>query len=193
MSEIPLSNTAYVILGFLSKQPMTGYEIKSHVDKSTRFFWAASYGQIYPELRRLAEAGLVEGTDKSHGKRARIEYDLTDTGRRALHSWLMAPSAGCEMRDEGLLKIFFAHELDRDEAIALLTMVERARLADLAELQTIGASMPPDADDFKYAALDYGIGLYEYVIDWCRRQRAELEADETAGKQSQGRSLTAAR
>ena len=33
---------------------MSGYEIKALVDKSTRFFWAASYGQIYPELQRLA-------------------------------------------------------------------------------------------------------------------------------------------
>ena len=40
------SNTAYVILGMLSWRPMSGYEIKSLVDKSTRFFWAASYGQI---------------------------------------------------------------------------------------------------------------------------------------------------
>ena len=39
----------------------TGYEIKSLVDVSTRFFWAASYGQIYPELARLEELGLVTG------------------------------------------------------------------------------------------------------------------------------------
>ena len=56
-----LSPTAYVILGMLGWRPMSGYEIKSIVDKSTRFFWAASYGQIYPELRRLSEAGLIKG------------------------------------------------------------------------------------------------------------------------------------
>ena len=37
---------AYVILGALRAQPRTGYEIKRLVDKATRFFWAASYGQI---------------------------------------------------------------------------------------------------------------------------------------------------
>ena len=42
--------------------PKSGYEIKGLVDRSTRFFWAASYGQIYPELRRLSDAGLIEGT-----------------------------------------------------------------------------------------------------------------------------------
>ena len=49
-----LSSTAYVILGMLSWRPMSGYEIKALVDRSTRFFWAASYGQIYPELRKLS-------------------------------------------------------------------------------------------------------------------------------------------
>ena len=58
-----LSPTAYVILGMVSRTPHSGYEIKALVDNSTRFFWAASYGQIYPELKRLAEAGLVEGAD----------------------------------------------------------------------------------------------------------------------------------
>jgi DNA-binding PadR family transcriptional regulator len=49
-----LTHTAYVVLGMLRHEPRSGYEIKTVVDKSTRFFWAASYGQIYPELKRLA-------------------------------------------------------------------------------------------------------------------------------------------
>ena len=53
-----LNPTAYVILGMLRNEARSGYEIKRMVDRSTRFFWAASYGQIYPELRRLEDAGL---------------------------------------------------------------------------------------------------------------------------------------
>ena len=64
-----LSPTAHVILGTLGWRPMSGYEIKSVVDKSTRFFWAASYGQIYPELKRLSETGLVQGIDSPTGGR----------------------------------------------------------------------------------------------------------------------------
>jgi DNA-binding PadR family transcriptional regulator len=41
-----LSATAYVILGMLAWRPMSGYDVKAIVDKSTRHFWAASYGQI---------------------------------------------------------------------------------------------------------------------------------------------------
>ena len=56
-----LNPTGYVILGMVSAQPQSGYEIKALVDTTTRFFWAASYGQIYPELKRLSELGLIEG------------------------------------------------------------------------------------------------------------------------------------
>ena len=60
-----LSATAKVILGLLAMRPRSGYEIKTFVDRSTRYFWPAIYGQIYPELRRLAEAGLVSARSSS--------------------------------------------------------------------------------------------------------------------------------
>ena len=62
-----LTPTGTVILGFLSGEEMSGYDIKTRVDESTRFFWAASYGQIYPELKRLAGAGLIETVDQAGG------------------------------------------------------------------------------------------------------------------------------
>src|ERR1700755_2646209 len=103
-----LSATAYVILGMVRKEPRSGYEIKALVDSSTRFFWAASYGQIYPELRRLAEAGLVAAESADDGGRRRTPYSLTASGREALAAWLPQPREMFESRDEGLLKLFFA-------------------------------------------------------------------------------------
>src|ERR687892_2318458 len=103
-----LTPTAYVILGFVRKGPKSGYEIKALVDNSTRFFWAASYGQIYPELRRLSEAGLVKGEAEPRGGRKRTVYRLTPAGRKELRRWLEQPPETFEMRDEGLLKLFFS-------------------------------------------------------------------------------------
>jgi PadR family transcriptional regulator AphA len=111
-----LSATAYVILGMVSREPRSGYEIKAAVDNSTRFFWAASYGQIYPELKRLSEAGLVEGADSPTGGRKRTVYAITDAGREALRDWLRQPPQTYETRDEGLLKLFFAGALPPEEA-----------------------------------------------------------------------------
>src|ERR1700709_2182699 len=79
-----LSPTAYVILGMIRGAPRSGYEIKAVVDETTRFFWAASYGQIYPELKRLSEAGLVAGVDTPPAGRKRTTYEITADGGEAL-------------------------------------------------------------------------------------------------------------
>ena len=83
MAVESLSATAYVILGMIREEPRSGYEIKALVDNSTRFFWAASYGQIYPELKRLSEAGLVVGIDSPTGGRRRTVYEITADGKRS--------------------------------------------------------------------------------------------------------------
>ena len=59
---------APVILGLLSVRPMSGYDMKRFVDHSTRFFWAASYGQIYPVLRRLESDGPRRVRERAGGR-----------------------------------------------------------------------------------------------------------------------------
>src|SRR5207247_8638373 len=120
-----LSGTASVILGMLGWRPMSGYDIKSIVDKSTRLFWAASYGQIYPELRRLAAAGLIEGKASPHGGRKRNVYRLTAAGRKELRAWLDAEPEVYELRDEALLKLFFGDATGGDSAAATLDAKRR--------------------------------------------------------------------
>src|SRR5438309_3664848 len=83
-----LTPTGRVILGMLALGKRTGYDIKQLVDKSTRHFWAASYGQIYPELKRLEDQGLVSGRAEPTGGRPRMVYELTGAGEQALEAWL---------------------------------------------------------------------------------------------------------
>jgi len=104
-----------VLLGLLSLGPLSGYDIKTVVDRSTRFFWAASYGQLYPELKRLEAEGLVEGEDQPNGGRSRRVYKLTAAGRQALHDWLLGSTVTVELRDESLLRLFFADALPKGE------------------------------------------------------------------------------
>ena len=111
-----LSATAKAILGIVAMRPRTGYEIKAFVDNSTRFFWAASYGQIYPELKRLSENGLIEGTDEPTGGRQRTVYRITAAGKKRLREWHREPSADLEYRDEGMLKLFLAGAVEPGSA-----------------------------------------------------------------------------
>jgi PadR family transcriptional regulator AphA len=164
----------YVILGALSKRPRSGYEIKRLVDRSTRFFWAASYGQIYPELRRLEDAGLIQVAEREHGRR-RVRYALTPSGREALLEWLKTPSSIHEVRDEALLKLFFADALDARDAIELVRSFRAQRQARLDRLYETEALTPIIDADFSDIVLAYGIELHEFVIAWCHRLERRLE------------------
>jgi PadR family transcriptional regulator AphA len=168
-----LSGTGYVILGMLVLGVRTGYDIKASVDRSTRFFWAASYGQIYPELRRLEEAGLVEGTSSPTGGRKRKEYELTATGRAELLRWLAAPPSMPELRDESLLKLFFADALPREKALEQLRMRRAGHEEFLALLREI-EKRAVDDPAFVNLVLGYGLAYAEFNIAWCREQEARL-------------------
>jgi PadR family transcriptional regulator AphA len=169
-----LSGTGYVILGMLALGVRTGYDIKASVDQSTRFFWAASYGQIYPELRRLEEAGLVEGKSSPTGARKRKEYELTASGRAELVRWLEAPASMPELRDESLLKLFFADVLPREQALEQLRMRKRDHAEFLALLHEIQARAEGDPP-FVNLVLRYGIAYAEFNVAWCEEQEARLE------------------
>jgi DNA-binding PadR family transcriptional regulator len=173
---VDLSPTAYVILGMLRTGPKSGYEIKSLVDNSTRFFWAASYGQIYPELRRLADAGLVEGADAPRDGRRRRLYKLTTAGGKELRAWLREPPSTFEMRDEGLLKLFFAGALPPEDAISTLRSMREHRLGVAAQLREIEPKAVA-AGGFPLIVLRGGIEYSEFVAGWCERAEKQLLAD----------------
>jgi PadR family transcriptional regulator, regulatory protein AphA len=176
-----LSSTAYVILGLLTRQPMSGYEIKSFVDRSTRFFWAASYGQIYPELRRLAEAGLIEGKPTPQGGRKRTVYRLTPDGRRELRRWLEVEPEVFEYRDEGLLKLFFSGAAP-DAAVEAIEAKRAYHARKLEQLREIEPLAQAAADRFPYMVLRYGLEQSEFAIRWCDRALAELAVGEAKAR-----------
>ena len=169
-----LTATAKAILGILAMRPRSGYEIKRFVDDSTRFFWAASYGQIYPELKRLSEHGLIDGTDSPRRGRQRTVYKITQAGRRALRDSHNGPPEVYELRDEGLLKLFLAGPIDPGRApeIARQRGEHSERIA--ARLREVEAAAERK-DMPSYAVLRFGIELNDFVADYWERVATELE------------------
>jgi PadR family transcriptional regulator AphA len=164
-----LSPTAYVVLGMLRLGRRSGYDIKQLVDKSTRFFWAASYGQIYPELKKLEEAGLIAGEPDPQGARQRRAYELTPEGERALDEWLRSPDTpAVETRDAALLKLFFADGLPREDAAAIArTAGERH-----AEVVRTLEQLDPPAGMTRIVR-DFGLDFH----GWCAERFAQMERD----------------
>lgn len=168
-----------VVLGLLALGPRSGYDIKAVVDRSTRFFWAASYGQIYPELRRLEAGGLIRGEDVPTGRRGRRVYELTVEGRQALEDWLLGPSTTVEYRDESLLRLFFADYLPREHALELLETRKRGHEEYLEALRAIDAR-PGRDPDFVDLVLRWGIEFNEWGAQWCERHLRRLKRRKAA-------------
>ena len=178
-----LTPTARVILGMLRLGAQTGYDIKRAIDLSTRFFWTASYGQIYPELRRLEERGLVKARPDPRGGVKRTSYRLTKAGERALAEWLTdAESFIFELRDEHLLRFFFGDLLEREEVVANLRAQQRFCEAVLERFQEMEGQARTgfieDVQLYPYLALRHGIELMAWRRDWCERTAAAIEAGE---------------
>jgi DNA-binding PadR family transcriptional regulator len=179
---VELSATGKVILGMLAARPRSGYEIKQLVDSSARFFWAASYGQIYPELKKLESAGLIAGDDSSQGARQRTTFKLTADGRRALREWIERPPEVLEMRDEGLLKLFFAGSIDPKRAGEVArerAAISRRKAAQLGAIwdavDTAGQPEEAEPDIGSMTVLRYGIEMSEWTAEWFERAAEDLE------------------
>lgn len=165
-----LNQTQVVLLGFLKGRPRTGYEIKALIDKSARFFWNASVSGIYPELKRLEEAGLL----RSHEDGRRTTYEMTDEGRAALRDWLTADETpSYELRHEGMLKLFFADGLDADDQLQLVRRMREAHEAKTAQLQAVKPAAER-AGGWTATMRDFGEEWNAWAIEWCRRTEDRL-------------------
>ena len=177
-----LTPTARVILGMIRKGRRTGYEIKQLVDVSTRFFWAASYGQIYPELTRLEDAGLIaEAADGATNGRRRRAYDLTPEGEAALDAWLRSGDAPLlELRDEGLLKLFFSDGLAPEERRAIVQGMRARHRSVVDSLSSIEGPVS-EIGGGPYTVLRYGLDFHRHCDEWLAEYERELDA-ELAGR-----------
>ncbi|WP_221761241.1 PadR family transcriptional regulator [Kibdelosporangium aridum] len=152
-----LNATSYVVLGMLTYGPATSYQLKQRVGQSVGNFWAFAHSQLYDEPARLVAAGLVTQTIEEGGRRKRT-YAITEEGRRALAEWLAEPTLEqTEVRDTGLLKLFFGtgarpddirnlardrYQSHRDRADGYLRQrAEIESLADRWQLKTLELGM----------------------------------------------------
>jgi len=179
---VKLTPTARVILGMLKLGARTGYDIKRVTEFSTRFFWGASYGQIYPELRKLERRGLIEGEHDPRGAIARRAYRLTDAGEAALHEWLTDRENWIfEYRDEQLLRLFFGDLIAREEVLANVQVTREQWEQTADEFRGIETAALEEADEgqiFPLTALRFGIGFADWMVEWYGQLEERLRSGE---------------
>ncbi|MEL7207471.1 MAG: PadR family transcriptional regulator, partial [Actinomycetota bacterium] len=88
-----LTTTSYALLGLLSIQTWSTYELAKQVDRSLGWFWPRTERKIYDEAKKLVELGHATATSEASGSRPRKVYEITEQGRNALEAWLGESSA----------------------------------------------------------------------------------------------------
>jgi DNA-binding PadR family transcriptional regulator len=153
------SSSQEVLLGLLTVEPMSGYDLGQTIRTSIGFFWNESYGQIYPNLKRLAAAGLVTAKiEKQKGKPDRQVYSITRAGRARLERWLAVEPQPEVPRNELLLKLFFGAQVGPGTVIGYVERMAKTHRAFLEKFRQIECELIaqmqhyPDAPYWRMAA-----------------------------------------
>lgn len=164
-SEHRLSPTSFIVLALIDGAgEATPYDLKQAVASTLGNFWSVPHAQIYAEPERLSEGGYLSERREQGGRRRRY-YKLTERGQAALRDWLAQPTEEmAELRDPGILKLFFGGDPERLARAQLGTHRQR-----LAELEALAAAMDgqPDVPDGFRLTVRAGLGHErEWVHFW---------------------------
>jgi DNA-binding PadR family transcriptional regulator len=167
----------YAILGFLSFQSLTGYDLKKAFDNSVQHFWPANQSQIYRTLASLKNEGYVEQEVIEREERLDMKiYHITETGREELHQWLATPLSPQDFREPFLIQIYFGGKLSDEEFDDLLQHEIRATEERLAiynsiykpYLEKLDTHEDPRAFFLSVLTLEYGIYSNQIMLEWLK-------------------------
>jgi DNA-binding PadR family transcriptional regulator len=167
----------HALLGALADRPRSGYELLKHFEQSLAYAWPARHSQIYPELARLREAGLIEHTES--GPRGSKTYALTDRGLEEVRRWLRETEPDRRVRNDAALRLFFLWLLAPEEGRAQLERELDYWRGVLTELEAI-SEQPAGTTRKEKAfrlALDGGIRTVEARVAWLESAIDEWVAD----------------
>jgi DNA-binding PadR family transcriptional regulator len=120
LETVDLPNTTYAVLGFLSlHQELSGYELRKRAQNLRFFYWSPAQSQIYAELRRLLDLGLVEARDvEQQGKPDKRLYRINERGLAELSRWVNeGPVEPPVLKHSVALRLFFRGCIKNPQAL----------------------------------------------------------------------------
>jgi PadR family transcriptional regulator AphA len=181
------NKSRYAVLGFLSWQPGSGYDIRRAISESVGNFWNESYGQIYPALRELEHEGFAQrAVEKTAGKPDRHVYTITEAGRRELRRWLDQPCDPHIYRVEVLIKLFFGKQVGIETNFAHLVRYRTEHEGLIARYEAIREHLVRDHRDdprlpFWLLTVECGLRVGRAYLEWCDDATKELQALAASG------------
>lgn len=169
---------SFAILELLHRKPLSGYELKKRFGGSIVFFWKANHSQIYPELKRMEEAGLVVSSRVTHEWRpTKRVYAITPKGEQTLKVWLLQKPKIQAVKDEMILKTFAFNLVPGDEAEAQLTHHQKLHeqrlevyLKTKRQLEQRHKNLSETDDPIVFwnvIALEHCICFERMYVEWC--------------------------
>ncbi|WP_134685936.1 PadR family transcriptional regulator [Brevibacillus migulae] len=164
-----------IILGFLSEGEMSGYDIKQAFSNSIGFFYDASFGAIYPALRKLEEEGLVTKQEIiQSGKPNKILYQITDSGKDLFYQEMASPIVPPILRSDMLVKIFFAGNRTVEEREELFANGLQMQKKLLENTKKAFAKMADSLDPYQTFCWKYTMNHLEMTIKFIEDQAPHL-------------------
>ena len=176
-----LNTTSFAMLGMLAIQPWSTYELAKHVDHSLRPLWPRARSNLFNEPKKLVVHGLAAGTEETVGRRPRTVYTITPAGRRALRQWLGTPGEGPVLEFEQLLKVFFADQGTKTDALNAVATIKQWARDRNAENITVARSYVAGTGPFpERAAVLSVVGRFltdfaDMVNEWADRATTTIE------------------
>jgi DNA-binding PadR family transcriptional regulator len=178
-----LTATSYAILGLLALRPWSAYELSKQMARNVGEYWPRAERGIYDEAKNLVAHAYATAADEKTGLRPRTIYSITKAGRRALRNWLSESSAPPQFESEAILRIAFAEQGSRKDALRTLTelreqIAERRRLiTDVARDYVEGRGPYPNRVPIIAVVSRFFADYYALMDDWASWAARQLELD----------------
>ncbi len=179
-----LSLIRYALLSLLSREPLSGYDIKLQMNRFSPF-WKAGSNQIYPELAKMEKEGLIQlqRVEQHTHRPARKIYEITTAGQDSLIEWTIAPGELDRIRDDFLIKVYNSWLIEPDKMIGRITDVKQQheeRLHEyedkLVELREMVQGMDDKAPLISsISVIEFGVEYEQLYIKWCEKLMSQLE------------------
>lgn len=166
----------HIILGMLSIQPMSGYDLNRAFKQSAAHFWHADQSQIYRTLDRLTAEGMI---DTEHipqtGKPDRKVHSLSAAGQETLDAWLASPLDIERFKEPFLARLFFAGQGGPQMVEKMLNAREDDVRRQRDKLRGIALEVTDLPSACRAATLRWGLIEVEAQLAWLQEIRETVK------------------
>ncbi|RSS58574.1 PadR family transcriptional regulator [Streptomyces sp. WAC01280] len=151
----------HAVLAALLEGEASGYDLAKIFDVSVANFWAATPQQLYRELERLAEAGLITARVVEQERRPNKRmFSLTEPGRQDLYAYTSAPPRPSAIRDELMVQVQACDEGDTESVRGFVAEWMETSRTKLARYDRLRERMLDGRDEDTYLGEAERVGPY---------------------------------